>query len=146
MQKIISYVLAISLLAAQNANAYSLPSLSTKKLVGITSAILAVPCFKKCYDFQVEHDLLIKSVVPNFEEIFKTEYKKLKCVNDRTVGILWDKLIQTHVAPNHPEIISQLDRIGYKTIACFILGGVFITAAILCAFSKKKAMSSPAIS
>lgn len=146
MKKPVSSILILTILFNQNLlNAFSFPSITKKQItnaIAMASGILSIPCFKKCHDLSQEYDSLLRSVVPNFEELFEAECDKCLFITDTTRCRLWDKFFETNVRPDHPEIIPQLNALNYKALAFFIAGTALATTAIICAFAKSKEAAS----
>lgn len=124
------------ILNTQTVAASSWPSISPKRVkdaVALASGILSIPCFKTCFDLQNEHNSLLKSVLPNFQELFANECKQQSFfTHSSTYTYLWRNFLKKNVASTHPQVMQKLDTLDIKAGLFLVAGILLTTATLLC--------------
>lgn len=145
---ITSCIILLNTLHYQPATAFNFSSINSKQIkdVGaVASVMLSIPCFKKGYDACVEHNSILRSIIPHFDTMMETYYDECAYSgypNSAAFKRLYNKLLTTHVEPTHPELIPQLKSLHNKefwfTFAGIMLASVTITYFLSQYFQKNK--------
>ncbi len=140
MKKLLITTLCFSFLNTQTIAASSWTSISPKRIkdaVALASWILAIPFFKTCYDVCQESNSLLRSIVPNFNELmvaFETE-----CEGHLSYGYptgaqmrLWNKFLKTNIEPICPELLPRFHALDLKSTAYCLAGTFLLSVAVFC--------------
>ncbi len=140
MKKMLIFTLCCIFLNTQTSAASSWTSMSSKQIkdvVAITSGILSVPCFKKCYDVCQESDSLLRSILPNFDALMSGF--EAECDRHLSHGYpsgahmrLWNKFLKTNVEPICPELLPRLHALDLKSTAYCLAGTFLLSVAVFC--------------
>lgn len=105
--------------------------------IAVASGMLSIPCFKMSYDLCQESTSVLRSILPNYNELmisFEAECDRHLSHGNPSGAYarLWNKFLKTNVEPLHPELFARLKSLDMKAKVLGFTGTLLISVAVFC--------------